>query len=1077
MMRPARLACLPFLLAVPLSLSAQTVPQESTVSLNGTWSFATDPEGAMTHESAVRSPSPRAIAVPACWEAACPDLINYDGFAWYWRTFHLPARFDGKHIRLTFHAADYRADVWLNGAKLGFHEGGFTPFSFDITGHVKFRRANRLVVRVFDPSSRAHPGMPLSNEIPSGKQNHYCNIGGLWQDVIITARPKVFLDHAFISGDPANGRVRLKVSLNQAVEEDATLTAVIFPESQPDRQDRQAFPIKKNTQTASLAMTVKNPMPWSPETPTLYIAEFTLQSGRAAADLSHVRFGFRTIAWEKGQILLNGRPIYLRFALDQDFYPGTIYRTPSVATARRQFQQARALGLNGNRTHIKIPCPEYLEAADREGFLLWIDFPSWFNLTGRTADEARRQMAEWLRRDCNHPAIIAWSLINEEWGLDMRNPAMRSFLKTWWQEVRLLDPTRLLVDNSPSGGHHVISDLADQHAYFAIPEQRRKAEDWIRTFATDRKARFPWPDSELRGGEPLVWSEMGNWGHPDAEQLLAYYQGRPPYWFRQKNYGGPILAGIARFFDLGLDRVYGGLSSFARAAQAHQEQALRHQITHAMRFPMMAGYVVTQFTDLNSEANGLLTMTRGRKSFFDRTREFMDDVVVIPDIPGYAFFSNAPIPLRVGIANWRGAPINGGAITLSVAGNNRQTVNMAEIPNADVKWCELDPFRIASDKPVYRELVLRFTAKDGKLSAQNRVRIFVAPRLDRFPLTALPGVPDDLSEHCAGTGTVAAASRLDKTTLTALRQGKKVIYFPGSPSDSESRGRHFAWPFNVSTKRPGGSWMQPHTFFKKQGPGALLAGFPDTAHLTLALEKAAPAHFLRGLPDACFRQNVITGCFSGWMKDPAAAMALFRVGKGHLLFYGLDTSHLAHDPAAQWLLHTVIRNFPLLPPVNLGKQLALRKHIVPAGRDGGTIWQYKMQPPDANWMHADFSAKDWQTGNAPFGTQGTPGLVPKTKWRTDRIWLRKTFVLKQKPKAPVLALFHDEDCTVYLNGQLILTRKGAVQDYVTVPLDEKAQALLVPGKCVLAVHCRQTGGGQGVDLGLMGEVEAPERED
>ncbi len=1038
------------------------VDPEYTQSLDGAWRFVPDPEMSISYMSVRSSGKDREITVPSCWEAAFPDLIDYDGTAWYWRDFHLPERWNGKRIILTFHAVDYEATVWVNRKKAGGHEGGYTPFSFDVTDLVDLYGNNELVVKVFDPGKKEVPGKPLLNEVPAGKQGHYCNIGGLWQGVDIAARSETYLENLFVWGDPQSGEVRLKAFLNRKAGGDTSLKVSLFPEKENVKLADKTFALAEGGTTFQFKFTVQDPVPWSPEAPELYRVVSLLDSGDAQ-DRTETRFGFRTVEKKNGRILLNGKPFYMRFALDQDYYPGTLYTTPSVEYARRQFRLGKELGLNGNRTHIKIPCPSYLEAADREGFVLWIDFPSWFNLTSTTTEAARRQMREWIARDFNHPSIIAWSLVNEEWGLDMRNEAMRRFLKMWWEEVKLLDPTRFVVDNSPAGGNHVISDFADQHAYFAIPEQRAQAEKWIEKFSTSRAERFPWPESERAGDEPLIWSEMGDWGHPDVERLRALYAGWDPYWFDQGNYGGPIAGGIERFFELGLDAVYGGLSGFARAAQLHEEQALRHQLAYVRRFPQIAGYVITQFTDLNSESNGLMDMTRGKKVFHDRLGEVCADVVVIPDPASYSFFSGTPVGFKAAVSNWSGEAVPAGEVLVKLDGEVVSRSDVRDVKIGETVWTERSQLKITAEKPCYKELVFLHQSTSGKVYAKNRMRVFATPAIAKIPLKPLSSVPEALASLCTGSGPVHASGALDGETVEVLKNGGKVLYFPDvGPSE-------LSLPFQVSNRMPGGGWMQPQVFFRTEGPGAMLAGLPETVHLELGLEGAKPAVFLRNLPAERFRSNAVMGSFAGWMHDCTCSVALFKVFNGELLFYGLSTEKAATDAASAWMLSTFAENFGVHPMLDLGEPLALSRMIIRPGSFGKTVWRYTTRKPGGGWQDIDFDDARWDEGAAPFGTQDTPNLAPRTRWFTPGIWLRKKFVIKKKPVRPELVLYHDEDCEVFINGKQVAARKGFVTGYVHVALDEKAAGLLKPGECVIAVYCSQSKGGQGIDVGLKAE--------
>ena len=142
--------------------------------------------------------------------------------------------------------------------------------------------------------------------------------------------------------------------------------------------------------------------------------------------------------------------------------------------------------------------------------------------------------------------------------------------------------------------------------------------------------------------------------------------------------------------------------------------------------------------------------------------------------------------------------------------------------------------------------------------------------------------------------------------------------------------------------------------------------------------------------------------------------------------------------------------------------------LVAAASDGGTAWSYTFKKPPADWMNVEFDAAEWNTGTSGFGRAGTPGSQVATPWHTDDIWLRQQFTLNTVPQAVGLNLHHDEDVEVYLNGQQVFQEKGYLVAYKQVTLGPEVQSLLRPGKNTIAVHCHQTGGGQYVDVSLIG---------
>jgi hypothetical protein len=144
------------------------------------------------------------------------------------------------------------------------------------------------------------------------------------------------------------------------------------------------------------------------------------------------------------------------------------------------------------------------------------------------------------------------------------------------------------------------------------------------------------------------------------------------------------------------------------------------------------------------------------------------------------------------------------------------------------------------------------------------------------------------------------------------------------------------------------------------------------------------------------------------------------------------------------------------------------KTVVPTSQEQGLAWRYTLEKPPENWTKPDFDAGGWKEGRGGFGTKGTPGAVVRTEWKTADIWLRRDITLPEKlPANLFLQLHHDEDAAIYLNGVLAAKVTGYTTDYEEVAISDAARAALKPGKNHIAVHCKQTGGGQYIDVGMV----------
>ena len=383
----------------------------STISLDGDWHFLADPAGALDVQQLDSAPSMLPTRIPSSWQSQFADLRDYAGVAWYWRTITAPMPAGDQVALLHFGAVDYRALVFVNGHQAGEHDGGYLPFEIDVTS-LLHTGENQVVVRVADPGAKPHEIVDGINyaEIPHGKQNWYVQTSGLWQSVELDYRPRVHLGDVHISA-ATDGPFTITASiLGAGIQGSVNVAAEILDPSGKSVW-KGARDVAGGETTAKLSGQIHDPLLWSTSFPNLYELRVDLSSG----DSVRCRFGFRSFATREGNFYLNGKPIYLRGALDQDFFPDTIYTPPSLDDLRDEMRKAKALGLNLLRCHIKVPDPRYLQAADETGVLIWYEIPNWDKLTSTSEQRAMETLRGMVERDQNHPSIVIVSIINESW--------------------------------------------------------------------------------------------------------------------------------------------------------------------------------------------------------------------------------------------------------------------------------------------------------------------------------------------------------------------------------------------------------------------------------------------------------------------------------------------------------------------------------------------------------------------------------------------------------------------------------------------------------------------------------------
>jgi len=536
--------------------------------LNGPWSFEVDAGG--NGEALGWAEKPRLgrrILVPFCPESRLSGIGVRDFMpcVWYARRFSVPTAWKGRRVLLHFGAVDYEATVWVNGQRVGFHRGGYTPFACEITGALK-AGSNLLVVRAVDDTR--------SGLQPSGKQSTryashgclYTRVTGIWQTVWLEAAGRSFIRRLRLGGDPAGGRVHVEAAVDSPGEA-LTLTA----EARAGRRVVGRASTSVSGEAAACTLELDHVRRWDLDDPFLYDLELTLRDAGGPVDRARSYFGLRSIALEPPAILLNGRPVFQRLVLDQGYYPSGLYTAPRDADLKKDILLAQKLRFNGARLHQKVFEPRFLYWADRLGYMVWDEYPNWG--ADRDQGEAiRRLSAEWAEtvlRDLNHPSVVGWCPFNEARG--WRDPQM---LVDVYRLTKALDPTRPVID--ASGYDHFETDVYDVHSYEQDP---RKFAALFAGFATGGKPFSNFEDTTPYAGQPYFVSEYGGiWWKPRQKK------GDPAWGYGQRPRSKSEL-----------------LRRYRRLTAA----LLRH--------PRMCGFCYTQLYDIEQEVNGLLTYDRKMK--------------------------------------------------------------------------------------------------------------------------------------------------------------------------------------------------------------------------------------------------------------------------------------------------------------------------------------------------------------------------------------------------------------------------------------------------------------------------------
>lgn len=893
-----------------LPLKADSSDMRETISLDGVWSFCFEEE------------SETLIDVPAPWESTFPELINRAGTAVYKRKFVLDKNIGGKIVSLCFGAVDYYAEVWLNDHLVGTHEGGYTPFQFEIQNILSdsAHSEHTLVVKVTDSTMKENAKLPngeelIFAEIPHGKQSWYSSVGGIWQSVSLEIKSRLNIAHVEITTDIIRSTADFKVKVSEfyssPTSDDSSLALlvnvffgdVVVASAELNISNRQSL----NSEIFTLNVPIPDASLWSPESPSLYRAEVQLQQESQAIDVQNLRFGMRHVETRDGRVCLNGKPVFLRGVLDQDFYPRTIYTPPSSEYLRDQFIKAKELGLNLMRCHIKIPDPEYLNLCDELGLMVWYEIPNGDTLTEKFRERSNDTFNAMWHRDSHHPCIIAASIINEGWGIDLQDPAQRTWLKEAYHRAKNMAPSWLIVDNSPCHPNfHIVSDLDDYHVYFNIPDQAGKFAEWMHNFTSKRYHTYStYGDADYEGNEPLILSEFGNWGLPHYDKILEA-EGGEPYWFDTGDVPTRPRGVLERFESLHLERSFKDYNSLADASQEQEWLALKWEIEEMRLHPQIAGYVITEFTDLNWECNGLLDMGRNPKVFHDRSKYLQAQDILIPRLKDRnSFWGGESAILRLTYSSFSGRKFQSAKIVWSIdcipklegvlsleledLGISGQYGNF-ELPSIQIDLLE-------GTEPLKYEIKIALVDEDDTLIAATTQNIVIVPNKYRYVQLPLP-----ISEITSDSSSPIPllATEWNSAAEEYVKSGGRLLLIVNSieavPDDSllgiklHDRSENGWW----------GDWCATKTWFSNEDFPSL----PDRERFDFEYEAVVPHLVFTGAsPD-----DVISGLYAGWLHNPAGIAAKINIGKGRVVITTFDLlSNFDLDPIANLLLADLIR--------------------------------------------------------------------------------------------------------------------------------------------------------------------------
>ncbi len=492
--------------------------------LNGLWQYAILPKA---QEETIPASFAGNILVPYAVEAALSGVgktVGKDSILWYKRVITLPAIKKDQQLILHFGAVDWRCTVYVNGKKAGTHQGGYDPFSFDITSFLKKGKEQEIAVSVWDPSDEGP--QPRGKQVKKPNGIWYTPVTGIWQTVWLETVPTTYIVSTKQTPDIDTKTLSIQTKVANAQTGDLVRVTAFDG----------AAKLSEYTVTAGedIKVVVNDPKLWTPENPFLYTLKVAILRSGKVIDEADSYFAMRKISMGIDgngvqRMLLNNRFVFQYGPLDQGWWPDGLYTAPTDEALKFDVVQTKEMGFNMIRKHVKVEPARWYYHCDQLGMLVWQDMPSgdlgarWeprpavegigYDME-RSAESEQIYRTEWnaiMESLHNFPSIIAWVPFNEAWGQFKTKEIVN-----WTMQK---DPSRLI--NTASGGNfHAAGHIIDLHNY-PLP-----AMPSVELFG----AKYVIVLGEFGGlGLPLeghTWQDKNNWGYrsyKNKEELLTNY--------------------------------------------------------------------------------------------------------------------------------------------------------------------------------------------------------------------------------------------------------------------------------------------------------------------------------------------------------------------------------------------------------------------------------------------------------------------------------------------------------------------------------------------------------------------------
>lgn len=553
--------------------------------LNGTWDFLFDDRNVGEKEKYyMEFPGELKIQVPFTYEtklSGIGDESRHD-HVWYRKKFTADKkRLEKENLMLHFEGSDFVTKVWVNGELAGTHKGGYSRFSFDISGFIKDGE-NEIVVKADDSFDMAQP---------RGKQRWknenfgcwYVQTTGIWKTVWMEYVPVHNLASLKITPLLEKECVELELEIKSGYC--GELTAELEISFQGTLVNKFVIAVPESHVTTRMNVFSQEAdewgvRTWSPESPDLYDISIRIREDGIVCDEVQSYFGMREIRIDRGNILLNGKPLYQRLILDQGYWEDSHLTPPNEEALVEDIDKIMQLGYNGLRKHQKVEDERFLYWCDVKGMLVWSEVPAAYRFCDDAVKEFTEEWMDIVRQNYNHPSIITWTPFNESWGIPKveTDRKQQQFTEAIYYLTKSFDQFRPVIVND--GWEHTISDIITLHDYEEYGElfynrYNRYKDEIFTTDVYHSNHKSAMANGYAYKGQPVIISEYGG---------IAFQNGESGWGYGNKV--GDEAEFIKRFDSI---------------------------TTAIKKTPYICGFCYTQVTDVQQEINGLMNIDRSFK--------------------------------------------------------------------------------------------------------------------------------------------------------------------------------------------------------------------------------------------------------------------------------------------------------------------------------------------------------------------------------------------------------------------------------------------------------------------------------